>query len=134
MEKRNPFFHFHHPVPSRLLCAELAQYDYGIHPVRADFLQKEVNGYNKKEKLIYGVTNKFFDYIDAGIPIIAASPTLFAKYFESMGALIPWTIEEYNFKELRKNKSMYKKKAESAFTELQIKNHIHKLISFYHSL
>lgn len=134
IEKRNPFFHFHHPVPNRLLCAELSQYDYGIHPVRADFLQKEVNGYNKKEKLIYGVTNKFFDYIDAGIPIIAASPTLFVKYFERIGGLIPWTIEEYNFEELRKNKTKYKKRAEAAFAELQIKHHIHKLISFYHSL
>lgn len=131
IEKYNEFFHFHYPVPSDLLSRELSQYDYGIHPIKANFLEQEIIAYNRKDKIIYGVTNHFYDYLDAGIPIIAVSPTLFAKNFAKKGVLIPWTIEEYNFDYLRKNKKKYKEIVKKVQKELQIKNHIHKLIEFY---
>lgn len=134
LEKYNNYFHFHYPVSSDLLRQELSQYDYGIHPIKAGFLEQEVIAYNKKEKVIYGVTNHFYDYLDAGIPIIAASPILFVKDFAEKGVLIPWTIEEYNFDFLRANKEKYRKAVIKVQEELQIKKHICKLTKFYDDL
>lgn len=134
LQKCNEFFHFHYPVSSDLLYQELSKYDYGIHPIKVNFLEQEIIAYNKRDKLIYGVTNHFYDYLDAGIPIIAASPTLFAESFEKKGVLIPWAIEEYDFDFLRKNKEVYRERVKKVRQELQIKNHIHELIQFYDSL
>lgn len=132
--KANKYFHFHHPVPYEQLSKELSQYDYGTNPIKEGFLQKEINGCFIKEKFIYAMTNHFFDYLDAGIPIISAWPVLLAECFESKGVLIPWTIEKYNFDLLRKDKRKYRKAVEKVQKELQVKSHVHKLIEFYDSL
>ncbi len=134
LEQNNEFFHFHHPVSSEKLKQELSKYDYGIHPVKSGFLEQEIIAYNTVNKEIYGVANHFFDYLDAGLPIIAADPVLFAKSFEEKGILLPWTIEQYNFDELRKNKKMYKERVKIVHKKFQIKNHISKLIDFYNNL
>ena len=84
--------------------------------------------------MIYGVTNHFFDNLDAGIPTIAAAPILFAKFFEEKEVLIPWTIEEYDFDELRNRKKEYTQRVMKVQMELQIKRHIYKLEEFYDSL
>lgn len=132
--KHNEFFHFHRPVSSEKLKKELSRYDYGIHPVRANYMEQEHIAYIKREKLIYAVTNHFYDYLDAGIPIIAATPVLFISSFLQKGVLLPWTIEEYDFDFLRNNKIVYRKRVEKIRLELQIKNHINELIDFYSSL
>lgn len=134
LDKVSEYFHFHRPVPYDLLKKELSQYDYGMHLIKADFLQRETNGFFRKEKFIISMSNRFFDFLDAGVPIITAVPVLLSKYLESKGVLIPWAIEEYDFEHLRKNKGKYREAVEKAQKELQIKNHIHKLIEFYDSL
>lgn len=135
LDKVSEYFHFHHPVPYELLKKEMAQYDFGVHPIKAGFLQKETDDFfYKKEKIIYTMANRQFDFLDAGIPIIAAIPVFQSKYLESKGVLIPWAIEEYDFEYLRKNKRKYREAVKKAQKELQIKNHIHKLIEFYDSL
>lgn len=134
LEKKNKYFHFHHPVPSEILKQELSQYDYGIHPIKSRFLQQKINGFYKDIKMIYGVTNHFFDNLDAGIPTIAAAPILFAKFFEEKEVLIPWTIEEYDFDELRNRKKEYTQRVMKVQMELQINRHIYKLEEFYDSL
>ncbi len=133
-DKTNMYFHFHQPVPSDSLRQELSQYDYGIHPIHAGFLDQDTAAYYKRDKMIYAVTNHFYDYLDAGLPIIAAWPILFAKSFEKKGILLPWTVEEYNFDFLRKNKSDFKNRVETVRKELRMKNHIYKLLEFYNSL
>lgn len=134
LERVNKYFHIHRPVPYGQFSKELAKYDYGVIPIRADFSHREINGSYKKERFIYAMANRLFDFLDAGIPMVAATPVLQAKYLESRGVLIPWAIEEYDFEYLRKNKGKYREAVKKAQKELQIKNHIHKLIEFYDSL
>lgn len=133
-DKESMYFHFHMPVAYDDLINELSQYDYGIMPVTDDVLDKEVNGYYTKYKYIYAAANKFFDYIDARLPIIAAAPLKMAEYLEKMGVLVNWTNGQYDFDYLRANKTVLKANVEKAREDFLIDNQIQRLEDFYESL
>lgn len=134
LDRDSDYFHLHRPIPYEKLKYELAQYDYGVHPVRKDYREKEVNGYYTKQKFIYAATNHYYDYLDAGIPIIAAFPEKFIEYFEAKRVLINWTIEEYDFDYLRKVKGIMRENVKKIQDELKISNNIDRLINFYQSI
>ena len=79
-------------------------------------------------------TNKFFDGLEAGLPIIASFPLKLANYFEENGVLLNWTIEEIDFEQLRKRKVELKKNVEKFRERLRIRFRILELIEFYNSL
>ncbi len=134
LDSVNKFFHFHKPVPYMQIEKELSQYDYMVHPIRAGFLSKEINGIYYRRKGIYGCSNKFFDSLDAGLPIIGISMTKFTKFLEERGVCIRWAIEEYDFNLLKEKRNELRKKVVLVHKELQIKEHINELIKFYNSL
>mgnify|MGYP004625505697 CR=1 FL=1 len=133
LDGKSEYFHFHKPVSFEQLRKELSQYDYGVHPIKSDFINKEINGYYTKEKFIYAATNHFYDYLDAGLPIISAIPVKFAEYFVKEGVLINWVIEEYDFNKLRRRKRELYEKVIKVREKLQIQNHIQELNDFYNN-
>lgn len=132
-ENTNKYFHIHKPILAKDLIEEIAKYDYGVLPINKDSLKRNTYIYNTHEKVMYGVTNKFFDYIEAGLPIIAASPIEFSHFFEERGILLNWTIEDYEFNILYQKKQELKEKVLVERQKLKISNHIYELIDFYHS-
>jgi hypothetical protein len=60
-----PFFHFHPPVQSDELVRQMAQYDAGLRV----FMHEYRKAYTEW-KLAYAPSNKIFDYLDAGLPVI----------------------------------------------------------------
>ncbi len=84
--------------------------------------------------MTYATTNKFFDYLDAGLPIVAAGPIKLAEYFEEKGVLLKKTIEEYDFEELRNRKKELKANVSTVRKAMQIENHIDELLEFYKAL
>lgn len=134
LDRKSLFFHFHKPVPTEKLQYEISKLDYGIMPIKKDFYDREINGYYKKEKYIYCTTNKLFDYLDAGMPIITPWSIKLVQYLEPMGVVLNWAIEDYDFDELRRRKKGLREKAKKAKDKLQMKNNIRDLISFYDSL
>lgn len=73
LSRRSPFFHIHKPVHPDKLGEEMAQYDVGWFDLRA-FETDLAESYNKLLCTHYGGTNKIFDYIDAGLPILINAP------------------------------------------------------------
>lgn len=134
LDKKNSFFHFHKPVEWDKLILELARYDYACLPSRRMDEEREVYGYNTKYKYKYAANNKYFDAISAGIPIIGAIPSESTKMFEEEGICIRWTIEEYDFDELRLRRDEMKARVRERRLRWHIDNHIDELIDFYHSL
>ena len=134
MDKNSLYFHFHKPIAYRDVARELSQYDYGVVITREGFLEKENNGGFSSKKVIYSTTNKFYDYLAAGLPIVAAFPVLYVKYLEEKGVLINWTIEEFDFEQLRKKRQEMKERVKAVRKEWQIKFKIVELIAFYESL
>lgn len=133
LDKKCLYFHFHKPVPFEQLELELSQYDYGIFPIKKGFLKHERDGYYFSRILIYTCINKYFDYLDAGLPIIGSAPVNLTRYFEDKGICLRWSIEKIDFKWLKAHRNELKQKVVSVREKLQIKNHIDELIQFYSS-
>ena len=111
----------------------MSQYDYGIFPIKKGFLKHERDGYYFSRILIYTCINKYFDYLDAGLPIIGSAPVNLTRYFEDKGICLRWSIEKIDFKWLKAHRNELKQKVVSVREKLQIKNHIDELIQFYSS-
>ena len=134
--KNNPYFHIHKPVAFESLSKELSQYDYGVIPVKRISMISRGDCFISRNKYIYSATNKLFDSIDAGLPIIAATPLKLAEYLQKKGALMKWWIEDFDFDKLRliKEKGTIYKRVENIRKELTIDNHIDELLQFYRKL
>lgn len=133
-DKTDLYFHFHKTMQYDKLLTEISKYDYGINPTTDNVWECESSGYNTISKYVYAATNKYFDYIDAGLPIIAAIPQKFAQYLEEQGVLINWTNGQYDYDYLLNNKNAMKEKALELKENLRISNHIGELLDFYDTL
>ena len=112
------------------------QMDYGIDCFDVEELVKKYSdgttGIEHKNK--YYATNKFFDYLDAGImPIYSRDYELFGKYLENRGAAIYCKVEDFDdrYDELMATRYKNKELACKARKELSINNQIVRLINFY---
>ena len=130
---KNSYFHFHKTISYEILSREISRYDYGVFPILKPFIEKGWI-YNTKEKLIYGTTNKYFDYIEAGLPVISAVPKYAFDFLRKKGIMLDWTIEDYNFNELRIKKSELKERVIAEREKLKMSNHIYKLIELYDAI
>lgn len=134
LDCHSKYFHFHKPVSHEILMQELRKYDYGIQPIKSIFRTNEISGIYVKEKYIYCTTNHFFDYLDAGLPIIAATPVKMVEELEKEGVVLNWTIEEYDFEYLRQVKKAMGERVSAVKEKYKISNNINRLIEFYESL
>lgn len=135
LEKINRYFHIHEPVPFERLSEELSQYDYEVIPIKKSFLEHENDCFVSRNKYQYAATNKFFDALEAGLPVIAATPVKLAECLEQTGSLLRWCLEDFDFTLLRRLKEQGEiyKKVEKARKEFSIDAHIDELIRFYDS-
>lgn len=133
-DKESVYFHFHKPVPYDRLIQELSRYDYGICPVSDIVWEKKRSGYFTDEKYKCAGFNKYFDSLDAGLPIITAALQDISKYLEKKGVLINWTNGQYDFTYLREKKEVMQKRVAAVREELKIGNHIQELLEFYEML
>lgn len=133
-DRNSQYFHFHKPIDHSKLYQELGKYDYGIHPIRKTYLEKKLDGYVTHSKLVYSSTNKYFDYISAGIPQIGATPEKLTKELEKSGFLLRWTIDEYDFDELKRRKKEMRDIVIQNREYWMIKNRIFDLINYYEQI
>ena len=123
------------PLPAKELIKIESEMDYGIDCLE---LQSDVD---KNMKLYYKnkfyATNKYFDYIDAGVvPLYGRKDELFGSYLEKVGGAVKCSLEELpqKLELLRDNVDKYKQQLDSARKELSIDNNIERLIKFYNEL
>lgn len=83
---------------------------------------------------INSVSNRFFDYLDANIPIIATRPKKLCDYFESFRVIVKMDISNINIEYLKKHRILYKENVKKAKKEFLIDNQIYKLINFFNEL
>lgn len=135
MEKVNPYFHLHYPVSACELAHEISQYDYGVLNANQGFLEyADTEGPYAKEQLLYCSANRHYDFLDAGLPIVASVPVEQTKIFEKEGVLIRKVDEEIDFEELRRKRNSMKKKVVEVREKYKISYQLPALIEFYDSL
>jgi len=104
--------------------------DYGTDSLELYADQNRTAG----ERVRYGATNKYFDYIDAGIPIITGRPTeLFARYLKRYGVTVECILEDLPQKMdwLKAKRNDYAKSLQKAKQVFSIENQIGRLLEFY---
>ncbi|MFN8277453.1 MAG: hypothetical protein U0T84_08225 [Chitinophagales bacterium] len=74
VEKRNPYFHLHAPVPQQQLPSELSKYHFGIIPFYKNFTAL------RDDKNHYSTSLKLFNFIEAGIPILVSNEIGFQNW------------------------------------------------------
>lgn len=66
----NPCFHLHEPLPPDRMVHELTRYDLAMSICPERVIPSGMPQGFRAEKLKHCTTNEFFDYIDAGLPIL----------------------------------------------------------------
>ncbi len=69
LENETPYFTLHFPVKPDDLIRQLAAFHLGIHVLGSSMSTSDMPVYTKA-KIRYGISNKIFDYLDAGLLII----------------------------------------------------------------
>lgn len=78
--------------------------------------------------------NSFFDYFNAGLPMIATMPQKFIEYMQEYDVIIPMDISNLDIDYLKKNKRRYKENTKLVRKELNIDNQIGRLIDFFNEV
>lgn len=126
------------PMSYKKLIRYEQHMDYGIDclELNEDIETYDVqkNAFNMKAKNRYYATNKYFDYLDAGVmPIYGRKGELFGNYLARFGGAVWCSLEELPEKmnELKINREINRKKACQARKIFAIDNQIERLIDFY---
>lgn len=141
LEKKYNCLVIKEPMNFEKLLQYESHMDYGIDCVELEedivaYCEQE-NSFNIRAKNQYYATNKYFDYLDAGIvPIYGRKGELFGSYLARMGGAVRCSLEEMpdKMEELRINCEENKKKACKAREVLSIDNQINRLIAFYREI
>lgn len=141
LNRVNEYFHLHKPISFEQLKGEISKYDYGVFPIKRAYFEKGLTlrqGQTllvyRKEELMYATGNKYFDYLDAGLPIIAACPQKLMSFFETKGVLLNWAVEEYDFDVMKERRGELKKKVREEHLKLQMRKHIKELTDLYEAV
>lgn len=119
------------------LIATISEYDYGSFLMTAG---EDIPEQISIDNVYYGsacvnsITNRFFDYLDAGIPIISTVCKKLCEYLDRRGVIVKMDISNLDIQYLNENKMYYRENVKKAKEELQIENHIQRLIDWFHKL
>lgn len=142
LSKRSSSFELKEPMDAKELIAFEKGMDYGTDTFEfaSDTPEGKQNGSQRvyAVKAKYSVTNKYFDYIDAGIPFIYGKrDEMFGKYLErfyACGIYVPLENLEEKFEYLRENRNKHRDKVIQARKELSIHNQINRLVKYYEEI
>lgn len=137
LEQQYSNFKVFYEIKHNNLVEQLAKYDYGC------LLSTDGEEIPEMESIdnIYlgsafqnGVMNKYFDYLDAGIPIIATGHKKYCDYFEQLGVLVKMNVSNLDIDYLKEKVMFYRKNVERVREDLFIDNQIDRLIEFFEAL
>lgn len=74
-QKNNPFLKVHQTIPQKEMGKELSKYHFGVLP---HF--KEENAKISDAKLAFGTSNKFFNFLEAGLPILVSNEMIYMAW------------------------------------------------------
>lgn len=128
--KQNSFFHFHEPISQDQLAKELSKYHFGI----LFFFRGESE--QSADKLKYATTQKLFNYLEAGIPILVSKDLGYQSWMverNGTGIVLPGKgsvdkLSEIIFK--NNYASLVSQVIESRY-KLSLKKNIRRLLDFY---
>ena len=129
MSNSMKYFHFYDPLPYSELINRISQYDYGIDISLKPY--EETTCTYTKAAYRYDSGNKYFDYLEAELPVIAPCAELLADEFEKKGVCIRENIMTVDFKFLAEKKGSFEEAVRKAKADYNMERNIQKLIELY---
>ena len=129
MSKNMKYFHFHNSLPYSQLIGQISHYDYGID-ISLKPYEEAIETYTKAAYR-YDSGNKYFDYLDAELPLIAPCTELLAEEFERRGVCIRENLLTVDFNYLKAEKTKYREAVIQAKADFDMRKNITKLIDLY---
>lgn len=128
----NPYFHLHESVPQKELAEALTTYHFGLLPFFLEDTSRSAN------KLGRGSSQKLYNYIESGIPVIISEDLAFQSWMaQRYGAGLEITkpdlyriremIEAIDYTEMRKELLAKRE-------NICLSTHIPRLVAFYHQI
>lgn len=125
------------------MISVISDYDYGCFlcmdgiRIPEDEPLKNWKDNEKEVKLRYtghtcitSMANRFFDYLDAHLPIIAQIPEMLCEFLGQYGVILDMSVQTLDIEYLKKHKTFYKQKAVEAKKKLLIDENIDRLSRF----
>lgn len=122
-----------------MIC-QISTYDYGLcvwtnekipdYPIGAEVLSGGIWTCTEGSYR-YSVANRYFDYIDAELPIITTLPEKLCEYLQQYDVIIRMNSSNLDVDYLRRNREYYKKKAKAAKQELLMSRQIGQLTDMF---
>ena len=119
------------------LIVRLSEYDYGclLWTDGEDIPDLETidnihygSNYNNSQ------ANVCFDYLSAGIPVIATRGRKQCDYLERFGVLVKMNVSNIDIDYLKENRLIYRRNVDRAKDELSIDSQIQRMIDFFETL
>ena len=138
LAKKNPNFVLKEKMDLDELIVYESKMDYGTDTFElAKDQQGNYENFNFEAREKYCATNKYFDYIDAGIPIICGrNQEMLSRYLEKYHIVFWCTLEQLaeRMDELKQRRNEYAQNVAVARKRLSVENQILRLIRFYRRL
>lgn len=115
------------------LVQRLEDYDFGceLHTDR-ELADEEIPiGQYFSSILKNGTCNKFFDFLSAGLPVIATHPLRLCEYLSTYGVVVKMNVRNLDIDNLKRCKEYYREKVSDARKKLDIDSQIERLIQFF---
>lgn len=124
--------------PSELIYA-ISKYDYGCdfyvqgrYPTDQECMDN--NFLRLSGTYEVSTTNRLFDCINSGIPVVAIVPKKQIVYLKSFGVVVDMSLQNLDVEYLKKNRNYYRENAVKAQKSLSIGTQIQRLIDFFNGL
>lgn len=128
--------HLHRPVPADRIVGELSRFGFGICVFTENVVRSGAPWRTTPDKIATCTTNKLFDYLDAGLPIIHNAPvgSLIAEMVSTHGAGIDvagWPVETWGRRLRAIDADSYRPELAAAREAYDVRREIHRLVAFY---
>lgn len=140
IEDRYTNIRFFWEIDHLQLVNRLQDYDYGCDffnegkeiPMDMPILCGSSEYYGSE--YVNSESHRFYDFIDAGIPVVTIMPRKQVDFLDKYGAVVRMSLQRLDIDFLQEHKEEWRQKAVLARQELDIDRHIDKLIQFFKDL
>lgn len=132
-EQQYENFKFYLATEHNELLQRLKMYDFGceLYTDKKEVVDNAIIDGYYGSNFINSVCNKFFDFLNVGLPIVTTYPLKLCEYFAQFGFVVKMNLSNLDVSYLKQYREYYKEKVKKAKEELDIDNQIERLVLFF---
>lgn len=141
IRRQYPNFYYYAHIDHEILIRRISEYDYGCVlsidgaiPEWPNTLNVGLEPYYTEGAYKYAAQNKFYDFLNAHLPIIATYPIKLIEVLSEYKVIIDMSLEKLDVDFLKANRHTYYQNAVKAHEELLVDKHIFKLVDFFNKI